>query len=277
MSVFFDLTLLKINRLITKLFSFFFLLVYSIWFSQDLVSGNVSSEYSLRVSQVLVMNMRTEEKALTNTEGSFSIRAVVGDELRFVKKNYERISKRLNYADFQHPLSVVLKASVITIQEVEVNQFKATGNIKNDAKKLDGDPKVIALNEEIRIFRKEKPTDFERKLETPKDFQAPNTSAGQFNLLALIGFAYKLVKGKDNSKPIFYPSQRETEAFLITLIQDLGEEYFKSMELSESEIDAFLKFSNQRLSLAQKYIPDYNLQKIKIEMEKILISYKNKR
>ncbi len=58
--------------------------------AQIYVSGNVVSEYHTLLSNVMIVNIRTDKKVLTDSEGDFKIEANVNDELRFIKENYER-------------------------------------------------------------------------------------------------------------------------------------------------------------------------------------------
>lgn len=203
--------------------------------------------------------MRTEEKIFTNAEGHFSIRAVAGDELRFVKKNYERASKIVGQQNFYSSVSVVLKASVITIQEVEVDKFKATGNIKNDSKSLNKSQKILNLNNEISEYVKNPYTEVLPKATIPNDFKSPIVSGG---------FAIGAIEAKWNIID-----------FVKWIKNTLGKEYFYSMELKEEEIDYFIQKSLKNIEtkniLKYGYCSDSELAKVKIEMEKLLISYRN--
>ena len=69
-------------------------------FSQS-ISGKVETEEGLSIGNVMVINLKTNEKVNTDENGNFTISAKLQDEIRFVKKGYDRVSHVVKSADFQ--------------------------------------------------------------------------------------------------------------------------------------------------------------------------------
>lgn len=106
-------------------------------YSQTL-SGIVMTEESARIPKTLVVNMRSDQKVLSNELGEFSIPAKSGDEIRFVKENYERekwiVSDNLN---------VIIRLSKIPmeIEEVKIENKRVAEAKKEELRQSIGLPK----------------------------------------------------------------------------------------------------------------------------------------
>ena len=72
---------------------------FSNLFSQN-VSGVVTNEDDNPIPAVLVINIITNQKTTTNLKGEFTIDASVNNELRFVRKGFERNAKVILQQDF---------------------------------------------------------------------------------------------------------------------------------------------------------------------------------
>ena len=105
-------------------------------FSQS-ISGKVETEEGLSIANVLVINLKTNEKVNTDENGKFTISAKLQDEIRFVKKGYDRVSHIVKSADFQEEKYFRLQKSAVTIEEVVISRLKLTGNLAKDSKTLD--------------------------------------------------------------------------------------------------------------------------------------------
>lgn len=188
--------------------------------AQNYVSGNVVSENYIVLRNVLIVNVKTDKKVLTNNEGSFKIEANANDELRFIKENYERGSKVIKNSDFQTPLSIQLVQVPIEIEKVEITT-KLTGNLIKDSKSHNPSEKVVTLNNEIKEYIKNPMTEIQPKNNIPSSFAPRDLYAGQINLLRISimgGSSSGLVKllideavKKDKRKPNFSKIQNSIQ------------------------------------------------------------------
>ena len=112
-------------------------LFFSIWGFSQSVSGKVETEEGLSIGNVMVINIKTNEKVNTDENGKFTISAKLQDEIRFVKKGYDRVSHIVKSADFQEEKYFRLQKSTVTIEEVVISRLKLTGNLAKDSKSLD--------------------------------------------------------------------------------------------------------------------------------------------
>ena len=120
------------NKIIYITALFFSVLGYS-----QSISGKVETEEGLSIGNVMVINIKTNEKVNTDENGKFTISAKLQDEIRFVKKGYDRVSHVVKSADFQEEKYFRLQKSTVTIEEVVISRLKLTGNLAKDSKTLD--------------------------------------------------------------------------------------------------------------------------------------------
>ena len=113
----------------TKLPILLFLTAWVFGFSQQYVSGKVSTEFETALQNVTILNTRTDVKVVSDPYGNFVIGAKPTDELRFVKSGYERNSLKISKLNFSEPLKIVLTKSPFDIAEI-VLRFQAKGKIK---------------------------------------------------------------------------------------------------------------------------------------------------
>jgi len=134
-----------------------FVLIFISVFSsaQQTVSGKVHNEDGIPLSNVLVFNVRTEERKWTNTFGEFSISAQQEDELRFIRKGYERINRRVKISDFSDVMQTILKISYQDIEEVEVKR-KPTGNIGKDSQYYNESKELAKAKVELGNYIRQK-------------------------------------------------------------------------------------------------------------------------
>ncbi|RZJ39035.1 MAG: hypothetical protein EOO18_01820, partial [Chryseobacterium sp.] len=129
------------------LFSCFFF-VFQNFFSQQ-ITGKISSD-SASLSRVLVVNIQSDEKVYSNSNGEFVLDANPGDELRFIKEGYERKVLLVRNND---QLVVNLVKLVTEIEEVVV-QKKLSGNLATDAGLFNENKKKVALNNDLKVYFK---------------------------------------------------------------------------------------------------------------------------
>ena len=76
-----------------KIFLFLMMLCSNFLFSQQTVTGRIIDDNGEDLSAVTIVNMSTDKKVYSNSQGMFSIEANPNDELRFVKEDFSRVSR----------------------------------------------------------------------------------------------------------------------------------------------------------------------------------------
>ena len=107
------------------------------------------------MQDVNVVNIRTDEIVVSNRDGHFMISGRQGDELRFIKAGYERLTKKIvSQENTESPMNIRFVRQTIQIPEVEIKQG-LTGNLKIDSKLYNKPQKVEKLLKEMDryIFR----------------------------------------------------------------------------------------------------------------------------
>ncbi|MDR2206637.1 MAG: carboxypeptidase-like regulatory domain-containing protein [Flavobacteriaceae bacterium] len=234
------------------------------------IRGIVSDENGFAISNVLVININSEAKTYTDFFGNFNISAKTGDEIRFVKENYERSFTKINL-DFYTPLSIILTPKPIEIAEVEI-KFNPTGILKKDVKTLDVPEKIAALNAEARSWSKEKQTEVLPQNKIPKDFAPKDFNEGQVNLMNLAGALYQIVKKVSTPEPVT-PNYADRQKFFRRLKEEIDLQYFKNYGLDDYDIDIFFAFVDERYDLVKKYHRKFNKIEIENQLKMALKEY----
>ena len=248
----------------TKLPILLFLTAWVFGFSQQYVSGKVSTEFEIALQNVTIQNTRTDVKVVSDPYGNFVIGAKPTDELRFVKSGYERNSLKISKLNFSEPLKIVLTKSPFDIAEIEL-RFQATGDLRKDIKALEPSKKVVALNSSMKSYMMTPPTEAAPKLSIPSAFAAPNYSAGQVNILGLASAAFGLIKKAKNPKPTT-ANFAETQAFYKRIKNTMDLSFYTSQGWNEEDIDRFLIYADQNYSLAKIYRKNFDVSAISMAM-----------
>lgn len=170
----------------------------------------------MALSGVLVVNVSNGNKTITDENGYFSFQANSGNELRFVRENYERVSLKIlgNFI-----LEVEMKYSPNEI-EIVVLKYKPTGNLKEDSKHYGAPKKDIKLSEDLGKYVRNYSS---REVLKPK--------VGEFVQPKGPGF--------ETSKKGYQWKIYDVE---IKLERILGEDYFLNMGLGNYQISSFINF-----------------------------------
>ncbi len=251
-----------------SLFFLFLFFGFAALSAQQYVIGKVISEFGNQLPFVTVLNVQTDTQVQTDQEGNFIIPAQPKQELRFVKKGYDRVTKMVTSEDFSKNLAVTLTKLAIEIAEVEIT-FKPTGNLKKDSKKFDENPKIAQLNANMNNYMRTKPTETFSTLKTPSTISfGPNYSAGQVNLFSvgnggggIIGGIYGIVKksvGPKKTKANF----SEQQAFYRRVKEEVNMDYFIEYGLEEHQLDAFIIYADRTYQLAKNFRKDFDAVKI---------------
>ncbi|MBC7556075.1 MAG: hypothetical protein H7195_03855 [Chryseobacterium sp.] len=204
-----------------KLYLFFLILIFPATFflSQTTVSGNVYNENQVPLSGVLIVNIDSHTQTLTDINGHFFISASLGNELRFVRQNYERVDMKLQTQNFYTPLKFEMKYLPKEIEVVVLN-YKPTGNLKEDIKHYGAPKQDVELNKELGKYNR---TYSSRQVMKPKRGEFVQPKGPGFET-EKIGYQWKI------------------EDLQINLEKTLSKEYFKSLGLQEYQIFSFMDF-----------------------------------
>lgn len=202
-----------------KLFFFLSFILFIQTHAQSYIFGKITSESGTEMQDVNVVNIRTDEIVVSNKDGHFMISGRQGDELRFIKAGYERLTKIVSQENTQSPMNINLVRQTIQIPEVEVKQG-LTGNLKIDSKLYSKPKKVEKLIKEMDqyIAKKSDPRILAAK---PGEFVQPKGE----------GFFIGKVKNKWD------------DVDLMKYIRaSLGDDYFTNLKIEKPLIDHFIYY-----------------------------------
>ncbi|MGA9212234.1 hypothetical protein [Kaistella sp.] len=256
----------------TKLLFAFFLFSVSLLFAQKkYVIGNVKNEVQNNIPQTYIYNPRTEEVVVTDQSGDFIIAAIPSDELRIVKKGFERLTLKIKDDNFTNPLQLVLSKLPFEIEEVTI-AFIPTGDLKKDLAYFKTSAKTEKLNNEISKYVMGPMTEVIPQNKIPSSFAPKNYGEGQMNILGLAS-ALKGLIGKATTKPNNTPNYAEVEDFYRRVKDVVDLDYYKSYGMSEYDFDIFLAYVDHANSLAKKYHKNFNRAIIESELKMALVEY----
>ncbi len=248
-----------------KLLLLFLLVCTSVLYSQEYIFGKVSTELGDKLPDAVVINMRTDEKIVSDRDGNFMIAAKNGDEIRVLKNSYDRFVVRISNENFLKPLNISLSKAPYLIEEIEL-AFQATGNLKKDVKSLDPSKRVVALNSSMDAYMKSPLNEVRPKLSTPSAFAQPNYNAGQVNILGLASAVSSLFN-KATQQPLTKANYAETQDFYRRIKTTMDLSFYISQGWDEEEIDRFLIYADASYELAKKYRKSFDVAKISSEMK----------
>ncbi len=248
-----------------KILLLFLLVCSSVLYSQEYLFGKVSTELGDKLPDAVVINMRTDEKIVSDRDGNFMIAAKNGDEIRVLKNSYDRFVLRISKENFLKPLNVSLSKAPYLIEEIEL-AFQATGNLEKDVKSLDPPKRVVALNSSMDAYMKSPLNEVRPKLSTPSAFAQPNYNAGQVSLLGLASAVSSLFN-KATQQPLTKANYAETQEFYRRIKTTMDLSFYISQGWDEEEIDRFLIYADASYELAKKYRKSFDVAKISSEMK----------
>lgn len=191
-------------------------------YSQTL-SGIVVTDESARLPKTLIVNMSSDQKVWSNELGEFSINAKPGDEIRFVKENYERekviVSNNLN-------ITVRLSKIPMEIEEVTIENKRVAEAKKEELRKSIGLPKGPEKP-------REKPADAVDDIVKPLIRIPP-----MVNVQAI----YDVVSGKSRRLKRLYKYEDLQEG-LAWINNNIDLEYFAEAGITADKFNDFLMFS----------------------------------
>ncbi|KIC65254.1 hypothetical protein RM51_01440 [Chryseobacterium taiwanense] len=202
-----------------KLLFTFFVLFFINMNAQNYIFGKINTEDGLELTDATVINIRTNERVFSNSDGHFMISGRTGDELRFVKAGYERVNKKVNEDNLSSSMQITLIKAATLIDEVEIKKG-ITGDLAIDAKNLNEQKKVQKLKNELALYISRK-----------SDPRILAAKGGEFVQPKGEGFSVGKVKNKwDDVDLMKY------------LISALGEQYFIDLKIEKAYIQHFIYY-----------------------------------
>ena len=213
-------------------------------FSQS-ISGKVETEEGLSIGNVLVINIKTNEKVNTDENGKFTISAKLQDEIRFVKKGYDRVSHIVKSADFDKHILLQMRKSETAINEVVIISKS----------------KIDRLKKDIEVPTVKKGTESKPKPAKWKDVLALDIDAFE-----------ELITGNARRKKTRYKYE-EMQADILQVKEFLGEEYFIENKIPSERIHEFLEFSIIEKPEIKKHMKTGNQTQIMMILEELFPIY----
>jgi len=219
----------------------------------------------LYLNQVYVTNLNTQKTVLTDYNGDFNIPANPGDVIRFTSIVTERKDVKLTPQMFGQKNLTELKVAYYEIQEIVINRFKPTGNLRYDVNSLRKEDKALALKKVIG-------------LPEPKGNglppELPVAGLRDGGLTFSLESIYDMLSGERKKKQRYVAYERMNSS--VTDIKNyLGKDYFLRLKIPENLIDNFLQFVYTSENI-QPYILAGNYEAIKIPIEKYMPIYQRR-
>ena len=228
------------NRIIYITILFFSVL----GFSQS-ISGKVETEEGLSIGNVLVINIKTNEKVNTDENGKFTISAKLQDEIRFVKKGYDRVSHIVKSADFDKHILLKMRETETVIKEVVIIPKS----------------KIDRLKKDIEVPTVKKGTESKSKPAKWKDVLALDIDAFE-----------ELITGNARRKKTRYKYE-DMQADILQVKEFLGEEYFIENKIPSERIHEFLEFSIIEKPEIKKHMKTGNQTQVMMILEEMFPIY----
>lgn len=243
------------------------LLVFLVKINAQSYSGEVflRDNSVLYLNQVYVTNLTTQKTVLSDYNGDFSISANEGDVIRFTSIVTERKDIRITSQMISQRNLIELKIAYHDIQEVVINRFKPTGNLKYDVIALKKEDKALAIKKVIGLPEPKGDG-------TPP--QLPVAGLRDGGLTFSLESIYDILSGERKKKQRYMAYERMNNS--VTQIKNyLGKDYFIRFKIPENLIDNFLQFVYTSENI-EPYIMAGNFEAVKIPIEKYLPIYQRR-
>ncbi|MDQ8142059.1 carboxypeptidase regulatory-like domain-containing protein [Chryseobacterium sp. CFS15] len=247
--------------MIRKIFHLFFFLLTLHLFGQQKITGKTLSENDMVVTWVLVVNISNDQKVYSNSSGEFSIEGSENDELRFIKKEYERTSRKVS--NVKSAMNVVLVRIPEEIEEVEI--ISTTGDLSKDSKRLSKIDKKDQLQKAIGL-----PKPPEKPREVPAEVKKVLLGAA-FGSLDVQG-TYDLISGKARRQKRWYKYE-DVQLDITWIRKRIDDEYFIKEGIPAERISEFLEFSFTIKPEIRKYVKANNISRVMFTLESVLPIY----
>lgn len=228
-------------------------------FSQKIVEGAVTDEDGVALPAVMIMNISSQKKTYTASDGTFSIEAAPEDELRFIRAGYERSSIQAKYlTDKISNIKLIRIAE--PIEEVEIANL--TGDIKKDSRAVAKTDKGKIVEDAVGL-----PQPVGKMRETPADIKQVLVPMlfGNLNIQGL----YDLVSGdaRRMKRQYRYDDLQEDILWIRDRVED---DYFIKEGIPKERISEFIEFSFSDKPQTRTFVRAKNLTGALSRMEESL-------
>lgn len=249
-----------------KLFTLL-LLVFLSKINAQLYSGEVflKDNSVLYLNQVYVTNLTTQKTVLSDYNGDFNLPADAGDIVRFTSIVTDRKDIKLTPQMMAQKNLIELKIAYHDIQEIVINRFKPTGNLRYDVNALRKEDKGLAIKKVIGLPEPKGDG-------TPP--QLPVAGLRDGGLTFSLESIYDILSGERKKKQRYVAYERMNSS--VTQIKNyLGKDYFIKFKIPENLIDNFIQFVYTSENI-EPYVMSGNFEAIKIPIEKYLPIYQRR-
>lgn len=238
---------------------FFFMTIY--FFGQQKISGKTLSENDMIVTSVLVVNISNNQQVYSNSLGEFSIEGKEKDEIRFVKKGYERASRKV--VDVEYPMNILLIRIPEEIEEVEI--ISTTGDLAKDSKRLTKIDKKEQLQKDIGL-----PKPPEKPREVPAEVKKVLLAAafGNVNVQAV----YDLISGKSRRQKRWYKYE-DVQSDILWIRKRIDDDDFVKDGIPVERISEFLEFSFIIKPEIRSYVKAKNISRVLFNLDEVIPVY----
>lgn len=244
-----------------KSFLFFAFLCSTLLLSQQTVTGKIVDDNGDNLSAVIVVNMTTDKKVYSNAEGMFSIEANPNDELRFVKQDFNRTSRKVLTNGINSQLFITLHQIPRDVGEVKIVK-KLSGDLEVDSRivaKVDKGEQVrdaVGLPQPIGKMR-EKPAEV-------KSVLLP-ILLGNLNVQGV----YDLISGKARRQKRQYRYD-DLQEHILWVRNRVEDDYFTKAGIPADRISEFIEFSFAVKPQVRTYVKARNLSGVMLRMEETM-------
>lgn len=217
------------------------------------ITGKIMTEDELKIGNVMIININTNEKTYSDAEGNFKIVAKIGEEIRLVKKGYERLVYIVKSIDFQKDIVLRMNHSEIMIDELVLAKIRLTGDLSKDTKALDKENKNEKLQKALGIATIE------------KQVKSLGSSGISFDPNHLLG------KQKRQKKILAKYENQENNAEWVKI--RIEESYFTEKGVPKERIMEFISFALTEKSELSAYIKRRNITQVRSVLEQVFPIY----
>ncbi|MGE8433292.1 carboxypeptidase regulatory-like domain-containing protein [Chryseobacterium joostei] len=244
-----------------KVFLFIVFLCSNVLFSQQTIIGRIIDDNGDNLSGVIVVNISTDKKTLSNSLGMFSIDANPNDELRFVKEDFKRVSRRVLQNGINSELLITLFQIPKDVGEVKIVK-KLSGDLEQDSRivaKVDKGEQVrnaVGLPQPVGKMR-----------ETPAEVKSVLLPIllGNLNVQGV----YDLVSGKARKQKRQYRYD-DLQEHIMWVRKRVEDEYFTNAGIPIDRISEFIEFSFAVKPQVRTYVKARNLSGVMLRMEETI-------
>ena len=222
----------------------------------------IRDKSSLYLNQVYITNLNAQKSVLANYNGDFRIEAREGDVIRFTSIVTERKDVTVTKQMLASPKNFIeLQIAYYEIQEVIINSFRPSGNLRKDVAMLKSSEKAFELRKMIG-------------LPEPKgNGLPPEIPVMSFNqgLSFSIDSIFDLISGEKKKKERYQQYERMNKN-IENLQKYFGDDYFINLKIPKQLIPNFLQFvySSDNITV---FLESNNYEATKIYIEKYLPIY----